>query len=444
MQKIVFNRSIFSRLPIKSFYGMADAAISPVLMLIATPIFLTYLGVEGYAIWVLINSIIASLSLFNFGANDVLIKYISLGLIDENKKVLSTIFFIQTFVVLFIYFCFLVGVYFFSESITKNSVQIVSILYIALPIFFIKQFEQSLYAFYKGHEMFGHVALFSTVSKFLFFSAQVLLAITTRSIYDVFLAGLVISIILLVVQMIYMKKTHKDAVFFQSASIKKAKSMIFFGGWNWLSSIASILNSHSDKWIIVALLGLETFGFYSLGILILNQLHNIAASSVAWIFPEISNRKNNGQLLSERYWRLMLAVIVGSYIVSLLLMQSSFLFEWWLNTETYASAKLYIDIFLIIFPVFTLSIVSYFYLLGLGLVKEKFYSDVLVLASKVLILYFVIMNFEIDKWPLVFLIFISIQFISYSRIICKNIPIKIEYLYSLLLLQLSVAFFRAF
>ena len=94
-----------------SIYGVTDSLVSPILMLIATPVFFSYLGVEGYAIWVLVNSVIASLAIFNLGGSEVAIKFVSSsrnkGSKDSAGEIFSTIFLFQSIIVLIIYVLFL-------------------------------------------------------------------------------------------------------------------------------------------------------------------------------------------------------------------------------------------------------------------------------------------------------------------------------------------------
>ena len=54
-----------------------DVIILPFLMLIATPFFIHKLGPEHYGIWMLVNSIITSIGIFNVGIGDATIKFVS-------------------------------------------------------------------------------------------------------------------------------------------------------------------------------------------------------------------------------------------------------------------------------------------------------------------------------------------------------------------------------
>ena len=51
-----------------SYFSMLDVMLMPVLMLAATPIFLSELGATQYGVWMLVNSIVASIGIADIGA----------------------------------------------------------------------------------------------------------------------------------------------------------------------------------------------------------------------------------------------------------------------------------------------------------------------------------------------------------------------------------------
>lgn len=431
-----------------SIYGIVEALILPILMLLAMPLFLNSLGVEGYAIWVLINSVIASLSIFNFGGSDVIVKFISSGGEgrggEVSKEIFSTVFAFQALILLVIYGLFLIMAPFINQYISsENILKFVDILYIAIPVFFFKQSEQLLYAFLRGYEQFGQVMAVSGTSKVLFLVTQVVIAIFTESVIDVFYGALIVSVLVFFLQYVYIKLIHKSNISFSKVNINTAKYLLGFGGWNWLSSLTSILKSDSDKWLVSWLIGLKTFGFYSIGVLIFNQLHRVVASSIIWVFPNISRNNSDKVRLAKIYWKLLIFIGVLSLIISLILANLSVLFELWLGEEFYRNSQYYIDTFLLLLPIFTMTIVPYFYLLGLGLVKHKFFADIISLVAKVVTLWLVISVFNIEEWILFFLVFITIEYIAYSVVISKNLPTKFRYLIAIFLLQMVIVFLRA-
>jgi len=431
----------------KSAYGAIDSLTAPILMLLATPIFLNYLGIEGYATWVLINSIIASLSLFNFGGTDVVVKFVSSnrGVNSKNstREVFGTVFSFQLIVLLAIYVLFLIIEPIVSQNIaSSNLLTFMSILYVAIPVFLIKQLEQLLYAFFRGYEQFGHTVIISSISKILFFLTQILIAISTKSVTDVFYGALAVSVLLFLAQALYIKIIHRDDISFSDANIRTARSLLSFGGWNWLSSVTSMLTIQSDKWLVSGLLSLKTFGIYSIGVLIFNQLRAVVGTSFYWVFPEISKDNLNKKILAKKYWKLLFYVCIVSLFISISLSNLSGLFQLWLGDRAYQDSQYYINTFLLLFPLFTLNIISHLYLLGLGLAKQKFFADVVSLSAKLITIYLVISVFNVKEWVLFFMVFIAIEFIAYAVIISKNLPIRLVFVILFLLLQMAIVFIR--
>ena len=432
---------------IKSAYGAIDSLTAPILMLLATPVFLNYLGIEGYATWVLINSIIASLSIFNFGGTDVVVKFVSSnrGVNSKNStgEVFGTVFAFQLIVLLVIYVLFLIVEPIASQNITPSNLRtFLNILYVAIPIFLIKQLEQLLYAFFRGYEQFGHTVIMSSTSKILFFLTQILIAISTKSVTDVFYGALAVSVLLFLAQALYIKAIHKDDILFGKVNIKTARYLLNFGSWNWLSSVTSMLTIQSDKWLVSGLLSLKTFGIYSIGVLIFNQLRAVVGTSFYWVFPEISKDNLNKKILAKKYWKLLFYVCIVSLVISISLSNLSGLFQLWLGDRAYQDSQYYINTFLLLFPLFTLNIISHLYLLGLGLAKQKFFADVVSLSAKLITIYLVISVFNVKEWVLFFMVFIAIEFIAYAVIISKNLPIRFILLILFLLLQIAIVFIR--
>jgi len=430
-----------------SIYGVFGSLATPVLMLFTIPIFLGSLEIEGYATWVLINSIIASLAIFNFGGSTVVTKFVSLNRGDNDEKnvgeIFSTVFFFQSIVVIVIYTFFLIIAPILVRFIVSDNLLVfVNILYIAIPIFFIKQSEMILHAFLNGYEQFGHVAILSITSKILFFSTQVLLAIATKSILDVFYGALIVSMLFFWMQVFYIKRMYKNSLVFTRVNIKTAKSLLNFGSWNWLSSLASMLRVDCDKWIVSGLLGLKTFGVYSIGVLVFNQIYHVIGSSVYWIFSEVSKERLSKKILVKKYWKLLFYVCIISLVVSFSLTNLDFLFELWLGNKAYQDSRYYLDTFLLLLPVFTLNIASSIYIPGLGLVKYRFFADMVSLVAKVITIWLVISVFDIKQWILFFIVFIAVEFITYAIIISKNLPIKITHLIMFFLLQVGIVWIR--
>ena len=176
--------------------------------------------------------------------------------------------------------------------------------------------------------------------------------------------------------------------------------------------------------------------------LIFNQLKAVVGTSFYWVFPEISKDSLDKKILAKKYWKLLFYVCIISLIISIFLSNLSGLFRLWLGDRAYQDSQYYINTFLLLFPLFTLNIISHLYLLGLGLVRQKFFADVVSLSAKLITIYLVISVFNVKEWVLFFMVFIAIEFIAYAVIISKNLPIRLVFLILFLLLQMVIVFIR--
>ena len=71
------NHETISSLDYKNtFFNILNFLASPIAMFFAIPIFISYLGIEKFGIWILINSIIGSLRFIDAGLGNSIIKFV--------------------------------------------------------------------------------------------------------------------------------------------------------------------------------------------------------------------------------------------------------------------------------------------------------------------------------------------------------------------------------
>jgi len=64
-------------------------------------------------------------------------------------------------------------------------------------------------------------------------------------------------------------------------------------------------------------------------------------------------------------------------LVSISLYHSSPIFNLWLGVDNYEKAKFFINGFLILLPIFSLSIIPYYMVKGCGLIKHNFFTEII-------------------------------------------------------------------
>jgi O-antigen/teichoic acid export membrane protein len=162
-----------------SIYSVLDTVFLPLLMLVATPIFVSSLGIEQYGIWMLINSLVVAMSVLNIGGVDTVIRYISKYRSSNDLKsireIFSTVFVTQLVFALIVLLFALFLISFlqpgenFNIGIEDNAL-FETALQFGVLVFVVKLIEQVVYGYYKGYERFDITSRFSMISKLLLIS----------------------------------------------------------------------------------------------------------------------------------------------------------------------------------------------------------------------------------------------------------------------------------
>lgn len=415
-----------------SIYATLDVVFAPFFLVIATPIFISQIGIEKYGLWILINSILASLSIFNFGINETIIKYISESkskndIVAQRKVFSSVIIFLLILALVILAVVYLLYSFnaFFEFIETKD---IFKIMLFAIPLFFIKQIEQAFFALHKSYEDFKYLAKQSFISKALLYISQIAAVFIFDEVKDVFMVSMAIAGIYLFYQFFELSKKYNHIYSTKEASFSTFKGVLGYGKWAWFSSTILIFSAHVDKWIVSAILGLKVFAYYSIGVSVLNQLKTIHTASISWVFPKISSNQLTEKASALLHIKLTVFVSTLGLLVSFILEKVDFVFILWLGETTFASSKLYLHTFLFLLPVWLISASSLYYLLGLGVVKKKFYADIVVLLLKIGVTYVALQKLNFEAWPILFVIPMLVEVLLFSYILNQHNKLKLLYL----------------
>ncbi|PWG05604.1 lipopolysaccharide biosynthesis protein [Polaribacter aquimarinus] len=361
-----------------SFFTISEASSTLLFVIISYPIFLNLLGAEKYGIYILIQSFSVLVSMFNLGGNFTVTKFIS-GYRGENKtekikEFTSTIFLFQltvSIILIIIIFPFLNSITsYFTENVNYEIFK--NVVYFAIPVFLIDLFEQNFNGLHKGYERFDRALKMTLFSKLIKYSVQIVVVIYLKDLIEVYKFTLLFSLFYFVFHSFMCKKWYNDISFFVHSKWSCLKDFFKFSMWVWAMSIVTLLTSQADKWIVVGLFDLKTLAYYGIGVSIFNQLHMLVSSSVSWLFPKISFNGISDKMLLVYKKSSFVLLFISAVLTVLLLITSDFIFELWLGEEEYRKAEKYIKLFICILPVISTTIIPYYFLLGLGKIKELF------------------------------------------------------------------------
>jgi O-antigen/teichoic acid export membrane protein len=422
-----------------SYYSVIDTLFLPLMMLIATPIFIKSIGIQHYGIWMLINSLIATMSILNIGGVDTIIKYISHYRTMNNHKnieeIFSTVFVTQLiFMFIVIIFSFFIPDYLINSGFFKIDTIDVNIFLLSFQfgilLFALKLTEQMLFAYFKGFERYDISVKLSISSKFIMISTQLLTVVYGYSLSDIFRNSVISLFIFLIIEILLMKFFYKIPFLF-SFKIYRIKELFHFTKWSWVLSIVGVVSSQIDRWMLAVIANMATLGLYSLALLIFTNIHSVISSSVAWIFPKVS-KESNTENIKNYFLYLQGLLIISSVSISYILFKADFLFEIWLDEETYTSSIIYIKNILLIIPIYAISVVPHYIIQGKGLIKYNVYVSILSLLVRTLGIYIMYKIYGING-IIISLGISGIVLIVYSMLIIKR---KILILYNLKIISI--------
>jgi O-antigen/teichoic acid export membrane protein len=396
---ILFNKGIF----LNSISSVIEGLATPVLMLVMTPIFLDTLGAEDFAIWVLVNTFVASLMALSFGGGNTIIKYLS-DAKYQDKNIFSSIFLFQLFVIVIISVFFYILSYLAEKIITYDLFEFANYV---VALFFIKQLEFLNYAFCKGKERFEVSSVLSSVAKLSFFGVQLIALIFDNGLGLIFEYAIYASIVVYTAQIVILKKIFLDFFLLKFFDIRKIKAIFDYSVWSWYISIVGIFYSNFDKWLVGLILGLEGLGYYAVAILFYNQAYMLVSSLVAWFFPMVS-REGSTYNTHYLYNTLTKLISFSSVVVCALLLNYEQIFIIWLGEANYSNSSDYITLFLFLLPIFVLKIIPHYMLLAKGMLREKLKYDVMIVLIRIIGGIFLMIQFGVNglvSWFAVDLLF---------------------------------------
>ncbi|MCJ8314184.1 MAG: oligosaccharide flippase family protein [Pseudomonadales bacterium] len=411
-----------------SIFSVIDTLVMPLTMIIATPIFLIKLGVQDYGIWMFINSLVILMSIVNIGGVDTLIRYIpkyrkyqDLGSINV---LFSTVFTSQLiFAVLLMLLSFTIISLLDFDSFDgefRAESEFKAIFHFGTALFSLKLIEQIIFSYFKGYERLDIASFLSVCSKLTLIITQLITAIITKDLYWVILFSVINACVILLIEIVFIKRVTPGISLFTLFSYTKLKEVFSYAKWSWLISIVGVVASQVDKWLVVMLTNMSTLAYYSLALLVFSNIHGVIASSISWIFPKVGLLKSKKEVLWY-YLFLQILLVLASLIISVILIESDIIFELWL-TDNYKNTSVYLYSFFLLIPIYSLTIVPFFMLKGLGLIKYNFYSDLGMLMIRVSFAYVLYIYFDVVG------IIIAIGISGYALGLFMVSILKIKYL----------------
>ncbi len=400
-------------------FSALEAFAAPLVMLAATPQLLRILGEDHFGIWVLVNSVAAFTSLAYFGFPESTITFGAQSLAKGEKDEAQAIYFtslLSCLLSIFLLLGFAIGlIHLFGplRVIQENTIQQLSGELLAGTLLFsCRMLENTVLSYFKLHLLYQFSSGYSFVSKFIGITVQIIVLAKTHSMIEGFLANTTITLFVSTVAFIHASIKFDISLKLEGANryYRIFKRNFHFSFQTWVQSVLSVTNTNLDKIIVGKLMGPITLSYYSIGSVVINQLHNVFGSGFQVLLPEFSKFRAAAPKRIFRHYveTLVLSVFLYLLAVALLLSKHPDLIHLWLKEKANGLETL-LPYFLFYEFCFMLNIVPYYLLLAYERVNRINVINMLMFSLLLFSMFFLVQGWSLQSFILMRAMFVLIS-----------------------------------
>jgi O-antigen/teichoic acid export membrane protein len=370
-----------------SVWTFLELTLYPVLMIVATPLFIKKLGIEQYGLWMLVSTITLGMNVLNIGVGDTNIRLISKYRAENNTALIRRVFNFNFSLSLFLCFAAcLVGCIFYSFNFialfykTNDYRFANAILLLASVSTGLKFVEISLLSVFKAFERFDINSKLVLFSKNSVMVSNLLLVLLNYSLTDIFVVSISITVVNILIQLLTLRFFKKGMIGLPSFVFFKEKlDELNYNFWYWLQSAVALLGFLADKLVVAYFTDVKTLGYYSIASLIGTQIHNFFLAFGSFIFPRVSFKLAENKDVDRVYFisRSLVALPGWSLIVFLILF-GDVIFRLWLGTDTFMQSIYFIKLYLVYEAGMLLIIVPFYFINGTRQIKLNSLFELLI------------------------------------------------------------------
>jgi O-antigen/teichoic acid export membrane protein len=361
-----------------SVWTFFELALFPLLMIVATPIFIRHLGIEQYGLWMLITTITLSFNILNIGVGDTNIRLISKYRAQDDQGLIKRVYRYNFSFSLFLcaLSCLLGVAFYYTHFISffykgHDFDYAGNILLLASVSTGIKFVEISTLSVFKAFERFDLNSKLLMISKNTVVIASIFLAAAGYDLYVIFCATILINVINVLIQLFILNAYNAQLVTWPKLTFFKEKlDDLNYNFWYWLQSSIALGGFLADKLVVAMFTDVRTFGYYSIASLVGTHIHNFFLSFGSFIFPRVSYKlAANSEIAPLYYVSRGIVSITGWLIIAFLIVFGDFIFKLWLGAETFSHSIFYIKLYLVFEACMLLIIVPFYFINGTKLLR---------------------------------------------------------------------------
>lgn len=289
---------IYKKIGGNSIWNFIRRLVTLPIGLILPPVTIKYIGVEGYGIWVLIQTLITYTSLMDMGFSPAITKYTAEY--DAHKDLVKMIQVFNTLFVVYIFLCLILFVIIclcngliidFLIGSTKIPKETISFVLIISSFVFCFNMAFSVYlSFLNGlqrMDITNKIGSISSVSNCLF---SIVFLYVGGGIKSLALAGVISSVITAVMYLRTCKRIAPYLTFNPFLfNLKIIKEIWGFSSYGAMGNLVAMIHFQSDKLMISYFLGVNSLAIYDIAHRLVFFIWGLSGSLITPIMPAISH-----------------------------------------------------------------------------------------------------------------------------------------------------------
>lgn len=361
----------------------------PLLMILATPLLVSRLGIEQYGLWVLVNSFAGMSGVSNLGMGTAVMKFVSArrgqgNNVEAARSVQICLAMSLAGGALFSGLLALLTPYLAREVFQQMGPvnKTIIALYCAAVLVLLFQLDNLYSQTIKASERFDIAAYIEISCRFVLLFSSVAAACIFRNIIAVLLITIIVMLISVICKGLIASNILCASLFLPYWSKKTAREVFRFGFWSWTQGIAGVLFQQADRIILGAVLGSTVLAHYNVCLQLVRQIHSVPSAAMSIIFPLVSRKKEEclpGALRFIRDTSLLVNYLSTLFLAGLLFFAGHKILILWMGKAFASEAGYLLPWMILPFFLLSLCIVPTYFLLGCG--EVRFVSSNSILAG---------------------------------------------------------------
>lgn len=359
-------------------FSISSYFITPIVIIITTPMLLKNLGSADYGIWVLINSLINILGISNFGLGNAFIKIGSEYESSENDSMFNQLFSVAftlsiilslVIITLTLLFDTFVFPMFFGTSDVNSILPVIHLIGGVVGLRIINSVISGSYMAKQRYDINSKVNIVYNVLTSILFTG---LALIYKDIKLLVIFLSISTVLLLLINAFIAKKVNSNLLFRLRLNRSIFMEIFKYGIYSWLQMIISALNNQADKLVIGSLLGPSVLGYYAVCMQLVIKIHEVPAAASAFLFAKFSSLYESkqtaqiGKVYSIAFMCKSIFIIIASLVAYVF---AHSILTLWISLEF---ANLHTDLFRLLVlsvAIGAFAIIPNYYLNGTGFIK---------------------------------------------------------------------------